>query len=181
MDRPKAEEIEDWYESYSSLLFKYLFLMTNNSQTAEDLTQETFLKAFQKYESFKRDSSPKTWLFKLAYHTAIDYLRRRKALTMIKGFLLASPQDTGPTPEEVLLVKERSIELFTSITALKETYRSVIILRKIQGFSIEETSEILGWSVSKVKSTTYRALQALEKELIKGGWNYAEVMGREEY
>lgn len=79
-------------------------------------------------------------------------------------------KDPQPLPEEMVEIKESSQELYSALAKLKDSYREVIILRKIKEFSIEETSIILGWSESKVKSTLFRAIQALEKKLLKEGF-----------
>ncbi|CEG32498.1 RNA polymerase sigma factor [Peribacillus simplex] len=73
-------------------------------------------------------------------------------------------------PEEMIRIKEESSELYKALGEIKDTYRKVIVLRKIKGFSIEDTAKILSWSESKVKSTLFRAIPALKKQLIKEGY-----------
>jgi RNA polymerase sigma-70 factor (ECF subfamily) len=70
----------------------------------------------------------------------------------------------------MIQIKESSYELYKALGAIKDSYREVIILRKIKEFSIEETAEVLGWSESKVKSTLYRAIPVLETQLLKEGY-----------
>lgn len=69
----------------------------------------------------------------------------------------------------MLQIREQSLEIYKALSTLKSTYREIIILRKLKEFSIEETAGILGWSEAKVKSTLFRAMRALEKELKKEG------------
>ncbi|MCL7749217.1 RNA polymerase sigma factor [Halalkalibacter sp. MEB205] len=169
MSNVKQQVITEWYSQYSNSIFSYILLMIHEHQLAEDLTHETFIKAYKKYDSFKGDSSPKTWLFSIARHTTIDYVRKRKPVSYLKEFL-SFKTDKGPLPDEVVQIKESSRELFEALRQLKKTYRDVIILRKLKEFSTKETAEILNCSESKVKSTLNRAIPALEKQLLKEGY-----------
>ena len=81
-------------------------------------------------------------------------------------------------PEEVFRIKEESYELYKALEKLKDTYRKVIILRKIKGFSIEDTAKILGWTEGKVKSTLFRAIPALKKQIKKEGYFDEEAIFR---
>jgi RNA polymerase sigma-70 factor (ECF subfamily) len=165
-DRNKA--IVDWYEEYNESIFKFIFMMVQDYQLAEDLRHETFIKAFVNYHSFKEESSPKTWLYRIAYNVTVDSIRKRKPFILLKeAFQLQ--KDTSKLPHEFLQLKEDSYELYHALSSLKESYRKVVILRKIKEFSIQETALILGWSESKVKSTLFRAIQALEKQMLKEG------------
>jgi RNA polymerase sigma-70 factor (ECF subfamily) len=165
----KKEEITQWYEEYSLAIFNFILMTVQDYQQAEDLTNETFLKAYKHYESFKRNSKPQTWLFSIAHNVSVDFLRKRKPLKLFRD-LIMNQVGKGPTPEEIVHIKENSKELYVALGNLKDTYRRVIILRKIKGFSIIETAEILNWSESKVKSTLSRAIPALEQQLIKEGY-----------
>ncbi|MGI8386650.1 RNA polymerase sigma factor [Robertmurraya sp. P23] len=168
MESDKSKVVQDWYDTYNEPIFKFIFMMIQDYQQAEDLRHETFIKAFVNYDSFKHHSSPKTWLYSIAHNVTVDFIRKRKPLTMIKEVLLLK-KDEAPMPCELVQIRETSIELYRVLGTLKESYRKVIILRKVKGFSIYETAMILGWSESKVKSTLFRAIQAFEKEMLKEG------------
>ncbi len=150
--------------------------MVRDYQLAEDLTHDTFIKAYKHYDSFKGQSKVKTWLFSVAHHVTIDHLRKRKPLAYLKE-ILPTP-DLESLPEEVIELKEDSKELYEAIGKLKPSYRKVIMLRKIKEFSIKDTCAILNWSESRVKTTLYRALPALEKQLKKGGYSYEESVSK---
>lgn len=158
--------IMEWYDTYSHVLVKYLAKMLNDPYQAEDLMQETFIKAYQ-YALRDEIQYPKTFLFRIAHHLAIDHVRKQRPLQMIKELVV---KDSRPSIETIIEIKEESKELYEAILSLKPAYRQVIILRKIEEFSIKETAMILDWSESKVKSTLFRATRALEKKLIKGGY-----------
>ncbi|MBP3041420.1 RNA polymerase sigma factor [Bacillaceae bacterium Marseille-Q3522] len=162
----RENEIEEWYTQYHQTIFKFILLMVRDYQQAEDLTHETFLKAYKFHHLYKRDSTARTWLFSIAHNLTIDYLRKQKPLRFFKE-VFQGKQKAEKTPENIVQIKETSHELYQALANLKESYRKVIILRKIKGFSTKETAEILHWSESKVKTTLFRALPALEKELKK--------------
>lgn len=162
----REEDIHEWYNLYHQTIFKFIFMLTKDYQQAEDLTQETFFKAYKYHHTFKGDSSEKTWLFSIAHNVTVDHMRKQKPIRFFKE--LFQPQiDIKLLPENMVQLKESSKEIHEALSALKQSHREVIILRKIKGFSITETAEILNCSESKVKSTLHRGMLALEKRLIK--------------
>ncbi|WP_408011421.1 RNA polymerase sigma factor [Pseudalkalibacillus sp. A8] len=165
----KKEEIADWYDQHSKSVLTFILLMVKDYQQAEDLTHDTFVKAYLNYDSFKHNSSEKTWLFSIAHNLTVDFSRKRKPSIFLKEVFLPQ-KDNNLLPEEILKIKENSYELYTALGEIKDTYRKVIVLRKIKGFSIEDTAKILSWSESKVKSTLFRAIPILKKKLIKEGF-----------
>lgn len=169
LDENIIEKITEWYDDYSDSIFHYILMMVHDYQTAEDLTHDTYLKAYKNYSSFENRSKPKTWLFSIARNITIDYMRKRKPLLVFKNMFITQ-KDKEPSPEDVVEVRETSKELYRALGNMKQSYREVIILRKVKEFSTKETSEILNWSESKVKSTLHRAIPALEKQLIKEGF-----------
>ncbi|KEZ51586.1 RNA polymerase sigma factor [Metabacillus indicus] len=169
MEDARKTEIEEWYSQYHQTIFKYILMMTKDYQQAEDLTHETFIKAFRQHHSFRQESSPKTWLFRIAHNVTVDYARKQKPVRLVME-LFRQKKDTSLLPEHFVEMKENSRELYQALEMLKDSHREVIILRKIKGFSISETCAILGWSETKVKSTLSRAILALEKTLTKEGY-----------
>lgn len=161
-------KITEWYERYGDSIFHYILMMVHDYQQAEDLTHDTFLKAYKNYQSFEGRAKPKTWLFSIARNVTIDYMRKPKSIKTLKDIFITK-KDSNPSPEALIELKESSKELYRALGNIKQSYREVIILRKIKGFSIKETCEVLNWSESKVKSTLFRAIPALEKQLTKEG------------
>lgn len=162
------EQIIQWYDTYSMQLFKYILKMIKDAAQAEDLTQETFIKAYNYLLKDKDITYPKTFLYRIAHNLTIDYIRKKAPIQMVTDFF-TQQKDAGPSIESIIEIQETSQEIYDALAVLKSTYRSVIILRKVDGFSVRETAQILSWSESKVKSTLSRGLKALEKELDKGG------------
>lgn len=163
----REKEVVEWFDQYHQTIFKFILLIVKDYSQAEDLTQETFVKAYQYYPSFKRNASPKTWLFSIAHNVSVDYLRKSKPIRLFREVFPATKKDPEMLPEQILEIKESARELYDVLDNMKEAYRKVIILRKMKGFSIIETAEILNWSESKVKATMFRAMAMLEKELKK--------------
>lgn len=169
MSEYRNQRISDWYDQHSTSILSFILLMVKDYQQAEDLTHDTFVKAYLYYDSFKQHSSEKTWLFSIAHNLTVDFLRKRKPSLTFKEIFLFQ-RDNNRLPEELIQIKEESYELYKALGELKDTYRKVIVLRKIKGFSIEDTAKILNWSESKVKSTLFRAIPALKKQLLREGF-----------
>ncbi len=175
LEKTKKEEIERWYDDHSDAILKFILMLVKDYQQAEDLTHETFVKAYLSYDSFQQNSSEKTWLFRIAHNVTIDYFRKQKPLSLLKDFIL-SKTNPNRLPQEMIELKETSLELYQALEKLKDGHRKVILLRKVQGFSVRDTATILGWSESKVKSTQFRAIPALRKQLVKDGYIYEETV-----
>lgn len=175
MKRVSAEAFEQIYNEYSDKIYGYIFLLVNDKEVAEDLTQDAFIKAYRCLEQFNGESQLFTWLFKISRNVTIDYLRKRNRFKFfsIERYQFESEHHT---PLEIIIKGEKITHLYEAIRNLKISYQEVLILRKIKEFSIKETAEILQWNENKVKITTSRALAALKKELMKRRENHEEVI-----
>ncbi|RHW37241.1 RNA polymerase sigma factor [Neobacillus notoginsengisoli] len=160
-----ASGINQLFSMYSNDVYHYIGYLIGFDE-AEDLEQEVFIRAFYSWESYRGESSRKTWLLSIARHTAADELRKRKRKKIIRNLPLADRQiaDLGNTPDILYEINETNKELYMAILRLKESYRQVVILRGIQEMSVQETAEILNWRPEKVNITLHRALHALKKE-----------------
>ena len=123
------EEIADWYRHYSDSVFKYILMMVRDHQQAEDLTHDTFIKAYRYYPSFEGRAKARTWLFSIARNITVDYIRKQKPVQLFKDIFLTK-KDTEPLPEDTVGIKENARELYNALGNLKHSYREVIILRK---------------------------------------------------
>ncbi|TWT27226.1 RNA polymerase sigma factor [Planomicrobium sp. CPCC 101110] len=169
-----SETLADWYDDHGEAVFTYIFMMVRDYQLAEDLTQETFVKAYRHFTQFQYQSSSRTWLFRIAQNTTKDHFRKKNPLTHYFNLPLTEP-DSSPLPSQLMEMGEQEEALFYSLKKLKPTYRQVTTLRMLKEFSTKETAEILGWSESKVKSNLARALKELKTELVKGGFDYDAI------
>jgi RNA polymerase sigma-70 factor, ECF subfamily len=163
----KEMSSEKWFDDYFGSVYSYILLQVKDPHTAEDLTQETFLKVVRNEHQFKGQSSIKTWIFRIAYTTTMSYFRKKNPLTYFIDLNLLK-DDTSP--EKIALLNSQQKQFYEALRELKSSYQQVIILRRIQGFSTKETSSILNWSEGKVKMSLSRALAAFKNELEKGGF-----------
>ncbi|MED3574651.1 RNA polymerase sigma factor [Cytobacillus praedii] len=175
MEKVSADAFEHLYLEYSDKIFSYIYLLVNDKEVAEDLTQDTFIKAYRSLDQFNGESHLFTWLFRISRNVTIDYLRKRRLFTFfsIDKFQFESNQQN---PLEIVMKGERVTILYEAIRNLKLSYQEVLILRKIKEFSIKETAEILNWNENRVKITTSRAIAALKKELMKRRESSEEVI-----
>ncbi|MFJ7754170.1 RNA polymerase sigma factor SigX [Peribacillus muralis] len=157
----------DLYEKYHQEIYQFIYYMTKNRETAEDLMHEVYIRIMKAYERFEGKSSEKTWMYSIARNVTIDHFRKQKGW---KDKIFAnfdwdrqSIEDTKPMPEEVAILNDDIQSLYQCLNRCTTNQRSVIILRYIQGMSITETADILNWSESKVKTTQHRALKVIKK------------------
>ncbi|MFC0273512.1 RNA polymerase sigma factor [Metabacillus herbersteinensis] len=168
--------LEDLYQQYHSEIFRYLFKRVRHKETAQDLAQETFLKAFNGLASFKGQSSVKTWLYTIAHNSFINWYRKEMNYTYnsIDNFSFIN-ENADQNPEEYLAKKVRQEQVMDTIYQLKEDFQHVIILREFQELSYQEISEVLGWKISKVKTSLHRAKLEFRKTLSKAEDDRYEV------
>ncbi|WP_058306170.1 RNA polymerase sigma factor [Gracilibacillus massiliensis] len=168
----QINRIHDWYDKYHHDIYNYIFYMLGDHEQAKDLMQDTFVRAYHSFDSF-HGGEEKAWLVRIARNITIDYIRKQKPIAYMFDWskpLLANVK----TPEQISILNEREKELYQALQKLKNSYREVIILRKIKELSIKETAVILDWSENKVKVQLFRALKALKKELQKGGFMHEQ-------
>lgn len=161
---------------YEAKIFRLAQHITQNREDAEDVLQETFLKAYEHLDQFQGNSKFYTWIVRIAVNQALMKLRRRKT---DKSVSLDESIDTGEDtvtrevaawdedPEQRFSREELGEILDSSIQSLAPTYRSVFLLRDVDDLSTEETAEALGISVPAVKSRLLRARLQLREKLTR--------------
>ncbi len=162
---------------YTPQIYRLALKFTNNPQDAEDVLQETFLKAMRALPEFEGRSSLSTWLYRIAVNESLMLLRKQKPDLALdtpaeeedseeggssNGLILA---DWCCLPEEELLSEESRRFLDQAIQQLPATLRSVFILRDIEGMSIRETADLLGLTETNVKTRLLRARLFLRQQL----------------
>jgi RNA polymerase sigma-70 factor (ECF subfamily) len=162
-------------DAFSGPLYRLALKMLGNQQDAEDVLQNTFLKAMQNLENFEGRSSLSTWLYRIAVNEALMLLRKQKPEISLADTLPEDDQDKDyfPTeftdwcclPEEEFLNAESRQALEVAIRRLPETLRVVFLLRDIEGLSIQETSEALELTETAVKTRLLRARLRLREIL----------------
>jgi RNA polymerase sigma-70 factor, ECF subfamily len=171
-DRAFAELVK----RYEAKIFRLAQHITQNREDAEDVLQETFLRAYEHLDQFQGNSKFYTWVVRIAVNQALMKLRRRRT---DKSVSLDETIDTGEDtvtreiaawdedPEERFSREELGEILDSAIQTLAPAYRSVFLLRDVDDLSTEETAEALGLSVPAVKSRLLRARLQLREKLTR--------------
>ncbi|MBB6451263.1 RNA polymerase sigma-70 factor (ECF subfamily) [Geomicrobium halophilum] len=158
------------YEQYHQSIYQFIFYMVRDQHIAEELVQDVYIKVLGSYKDFDGKSNEKTWLFSIAKHVAIDYIRRenrqkRKWFGMVVSDEKIDAKDPDPLPEQVMLENEEIRVVYEALGSCSLSHRQVLILRFIESLSVKETAKALSWSESKVKTTQHRAIQQVKKRL----------------
>ncbi|WP_042357741.1 RNA polymerase sigma factor SigW [Bacillus rubiinfantis] len=160
-------------EIYKNSVYQLCFRMLGNRHEAEDIAQETFLRAYVNIRSFNQELKFSTWLFRIATNLCIDRLRKKKPdyyldaeVAGSEGLTMYSqiPANT-PLPEKELEGLELQEVVQKEILKLPEKYRSAIVLKYIEDLSLNEISEILDLPLGTVKTRIHRGREALRKQL----------------
>lgn len=157
--------IVEIYNLYYLDVYRFLVCFTGNQNDAEDLTQEVFIRVLKGLSNFNSNYHLKTWIFSIAKHVAIDHYRKKRFSSLFKDGFFNQLLSDEKKPDEEFEVAELKRFIHEAIANLKPKYRAVVILRGINEFSINETSEILQCSVAKVKVDYHRALKELKRKL----------------
>jgi len=165
------KSLEEIYTLYKSPIYSYLYYQSGNNFTAEELTQEVFLKAFKGLSNYRGEASIKTWLFKIAHNLYINWQKKENKYEMVSidDDLLNTIVSERDKPEELVLKHEKSKEIRNVLFKLKDEYRTVLILSDIEELSYAEIAETMGWSLPKVKVTIYRARIKFKSYFLEDG------------
>src|SRR5271165_2419827 len=160
-------------ERHSRPVFRLAFRMTGNEQDAEDVVQESFLRAYRQIERFDGRSAFGTWLYRIAANCSLDLLRARK----IREDRRVSPTEEeslgwlenvatqAPSPERLTQSNQIASLLRPALAQLSDMERTAFILRHYEGCDIEQISLVLGVKANAAKHTVFRAVQKLRRAL----------------
>jgi RNA polymerase sigma-70 factor, ECF subfamily len=172
-----AAAFDTLVERYSGEVFALLYRLSQNADEAGDLTQETFLNALRSIHKFRGDAGIRTWLFRIAVNESRNrfrwWKRRRRDQTVSLDSLIGSTEmlvsetiaDTGLSPEEEVLRRERESALRMALLDLPPAFREAVILCDIEGLSYEETAIALDVGLGTVKSRISRGREELRRKL----------------
>ncbi len=158
---------------YERPVFSLILRMVRDRQLAEDLAQETFIKALNAIATYRPEFKFSSWIFKIANNAAIDHLRRREVDTLsLDGSPNATSQDDieatalqvgdkGETPLAELEARELGTAIEKAIGQLRPEYRSCIMLRHVEGLAYEEIAQLLDLPLGTVKTYIHRARHEL--------------------
>jgi RNA polymerase sigma-70 factor, ECF subfamily len=175
-----AEALAGSQQAYEQIVRRYqrpvlslLVRLTDDQALAEDLAQETFVKAFRSLAAFDTTRRLSSWLFRIAHNTGIDALRRTR--TARAGPTAASIDEPGrdvPAPPEADPVEQRALgrALQDALARLRPDQRTAVVLRYDEGMAFEEIGRVLGIPETTARSHVHRARKELARLLSEAGW-----------
>ena len=175
--RNDAAAFDEVVGRYKNKLYNYIYRMVGNSDDAEDLTQEVFVRMYTSLDSFRRQSSLHTWLFRIAGNLCIDHFRRGKRGRGAAYSLDEPVGDDGETggghevpdakyePHRLLEQQELGEQIQQALGQLPEKLRAVLILHDIENLPYEEIAQIVGCPLGTVKSRLFHARLQLRQRL----------------
>ncbi|WHX40401.1 sigma-70 family RNA polymerase sigma factor [Mesobacillus sp. AQ2] len=171
MDKHKM--ISDLMDQYGTSVLHLAYSYVRNRQTAEDLTQEIFLKCFENLDTYRGEAGLQTWLYRVASNHCKDYLkswyfRKTHVTAFISGFF----KDSQPGPEEQFLQNDENYQLQDALFNLPIKYREILFLYYFQECSQKEIGAICSLNVNTVKSRLTRARELLKKILDERSYEY---------
>lgn len=161
-------------ETYSDLIYRLALKILNDPQDAEDVLQETFIKAYRNLKGFDGRSSLSTWLYRIGTNEALMLIRKRKNLPLSLDEPLEGEDEVDEPfqivdwcclPEQELQTSEVRHYLDQAVKQLSPALRAVFVLRDIEGLSTEETTQVLNLSEAAVKTRLSRARMQLRELL----------------
>ncbi len=168
------ESFEYLYRLHKRRIFSLCFRMVGEHALAEDLTQEAFLLAFRRLDSFRGDSAFSTWLHRIAVNTVLMHIRQSKSrispsrsIDEINTTEEESIRETLGAPDQKLNFSIDRIALINAIDQLAPGYRIIFVLHDVEGYNHLEIAEMLGCSVGNTKSQLHKARLRLRK-LLRG-------------
>ena len=174
--RGDISAFEQLVKRYDRNVFRIAQHITQNREDAEDVVQDAFLKAYQNLAQFQGNSKFYTWLVRIAVNEALMKLRKRKSDKTVSmdedvetedGSVPREIADWSPNPEQLFKQSELNEILTKTIQGLPAGFRTVFVLRDVEGLSTEETADMLGLSIPAVKSRLLRARLQLRDRLTR--------------
>ena len=168
---------EQLLDRYEDKIFRLAYRFVRNETEAKEVLQDTFLSIWRKLDTFKGDSQFGSWLYRVAANTALMRLRAQRRHPEVSteelpigyldsyGQLPPAGENWAKRPDDELQSDELRRHIQSAVDALPEIYRTVFLLRDVEGLSTEETGEILGISVPTVKTRLHRARIALRDKI----------------
>ena len=159
-------------EQHSRAVFRLAFRMTGNEQDAEDVVQETFLRAYRQLDKYEARASFSTWLFRIASNYSLDLIRMRKrhedkrerGKAEERDILQTLPVNT-PGPDRITYSRQVQERVNEALNELSAQERTAFVLRHFEGLSIDEIGETLGTGTNATKHSIFRAVQKLRRSL----------------
>lgn len=154
-------------ERHSRAIFRSSYRITGNAADADDVVQETFLRAYRALASFDSRATLTTWLHRIAINCSLDLIdsRKRREGRIDAGEDLAAIASSEASPDRVVLGSEMQRAIAEAMAALTGNERTAFVLRHFEGMPLEEIGQILGTRLNATKNTVFRAVQKLRRQL----------------
>jgi RNA polymerase sigma-70 factor, ECF subfamily len=158
-------------ERHSRTIFKVAYRMTGNEHDADDVVQETFLRAYKQIGRFEERANFGTWLHRIAINCSLDLLRVRgrhdkhHIHESEDGEMSRTIETTDPQPDRLLLSAELQKHVLAALERLSGNERTAFVLRHFEGMPVEEIGKTLGIQVNATKNTIFRAVRKLRESL----------------
>ncbi len=163
-------------ERHSRTIFRLAHRMTGNEHDAEEVVQETFLRAYKRLDKFESRSNFGTWVYRIAVNCSLDLMRVRKRDEQHRHHEQPDMEEPGletvqqvaseaPSPERIALSGEMGARVNKALSELSEMERAAFVMRHCEGLSIEEIGAALGLRTSATKNSIFRAVQKLRAAL----------------
>jgi RNA polymerase sigma-70 factor, ECF subfamily len=168
-----ADAFRDLVQRHSRTIFRVAYRMTGNEHDADDVVQETFLRAYRQIEKFEERANFGTWLHRIAVNCSLDLLRSRTRHEKNRitekddedGEMTREFESTDPQPDRLLLSAELKEHVLEALDRLSGNERTAFMLRHFEGMPVEEIGRTLGIQVSAAKHTIFRAVRKLRESL----------------
>jgi RNA polymerase sigma factor (sigma-70 family) len=175
-----TEAYRDLVERHKSYIYTLVYRMVEHRETAEDLTQEVFVKLFRSLHHFRGDAKFTTWLYRLTTNLVTDYLRSLKRkpyealLDKVKGWFIEMREQ----PEERLLLKEEQEGMQQLLSDMPDKYRLILYLYHYKQLSYQEMYEVTGLPIKTLESRLYRGKAMLKEKWLEVNKHETETHGR---
>lgn len=165
-------------EAYQHPVFNLIAHIVENNTDAADVLQDVFLKVFRGIRHFHGDSSLKTWIYRIAVHEASNHRRswirrhRREPVSLDERTtqpVASLAEERSETPYQALELSERQAVVKRALASLAQPYRTVVVLREIEGLSYEEIAKVAGVAEGTVKSRLMRGRELLRQKIMRLG------------
>ena len=158
--------LNDLFQNHWTEVYSFAKSKTRNHHQAEDLTCETFIKAFLKFETYNPSQKFKNWIFTICKNTFLDTLRKQgNAVTYLEDQLYFEVNDTKPSPVDLLILKENYLNLLNKIGQLNKSDQEIINLFYLEDLSYEQITERLNISYANARTKLNRAKHKLREHL----------------
>lgn len=159
------QNIEEMYEKYSKIIYKYIFCLTKNHELSEEIVQDTFLVAVKNIDKFEGSSKLSTWLCAIAKNIYYKKLKKDKRTTNISIEEINKELVSESFIEDIICEKENKLEIIKNIQELDNETKNVMYLRIYAELSYEEIAEVLGKTASWARVVFFRGKEKLKENL----------------